>query len=88
MSSTYDNALCLGNRLSPVELFRVGTLGSAEALGMDSAIGSLEPGKDADLCLIELPPHVDVLIDVLSRIIFSSDSTLVRETYVRGKRLI
>lgn len=87
MSSAYDNALCLGHRLLPAELFRLGTLGGAEALGMDAAIGSLEPGKDADLCVMELPSYVEGLADVLSRIVFSSDTTLVRETYVRGKRL-
>lgn len=87
MSSAYDNALCLGNRVSPAELFRLGTLGGAEALGMEASIGSLEPGKEADLCLIELPSYVDGVTDVLSRIVFSSDTTLVRETYVRGKRL-
>ncbi len=87
MSSAYDNALCLGHRLLPAELFRLGTLGGAEALGMDATIGSLEPGKDADLCVIELPLYVEGLADVLSRIVFSSDTTIVRETYVRGKRL-
>jgi len=87
MSSAYDNALCLGNRLSPAELFRLGTLGGAETLGMDAAIGSLESGKDADFCLIEMPPYVEGMADVLSRIVFSSDTTLVRGTYVRGKRL-
>jgi guanine deaminase len=88
MSSAYDNALCLSHRVSPAELFRLGTLGGAEALGMDHTIGSLEPGKEADLCVIELPSYVEDLSDVLSRIVFSSDTTVVRETYVRGERLI
>lgn len=87
MSSAYDNALCLGHRVSPGELFRLGTLGGAEALGMDATIGSLEAGKEADLCLIEMPDYVHGLADVLSRLVFGSDSSVVRETYVRGKRV-
>lgn len=87
MSSAYDNALCLGNRVVPDELFRLGTLGGAETLGMDATVGSLEAGKDADVCLVELPTYVEGMTDVLSRIVFSSDTTPVRETYVRGKRV-
>lgn len=87
MSSAYDNALCLNHRVSPDELFRLGTLGGAEALGLEASIGSLEMGKDADISVIELPPYVEGVSDVLSRIVFSSDTTIVREVYVRGKRL-
>ncbi|HRI71457.1 MAG TPA: guanine deaminase [Polyangium sp.] len=87
MSSAYDNALCLGNQVLPEKLFRLGTLGGAEAIGLGKVIGSLEPGKEADFCLIDVPAHVQVLADVLSRIVFSSDTTPVRGTYVRGKRL-
>lgn len=88
MSSAYDNALCLNDRVSPAELFRLGTLGGAEALGLEGAIGSLEVGKEADICVIELPAYVEGATDVLSRIVFSSDTTMVREVYVRGKRLL
>ncbi len=38
------------------QAFRLATLGGAEALGLDEEIGSLEPGKQADLAVFELPP--------------------------------
>jgi len=38
----------------PVEIFHQSTLGAAKALQMDSRIGSLEPGKDADLVVLDL----------------------------------
>jgi len=78
----------LGDRVTPAELFRLGTLGGAEALGMEASTGSLERGKDADICLIELPDYVEGVVDVLSRVVFGSDTAPVREMYVRGKRLV
>lgn len=88
MSSTYDNATCIGDPITPEELFRLGTLGGAEALGLAGETGSLEAGKDADFCVIELPAYVEEHGDVLSRVVFSSDTTPVRETYVRGRRVV
>jgi cytosine/adenosine deaminase-related metal-dependent hydrolase len=38
-------------------VLRLGTLHAAEALGLDQQIGSLEPGKWADLTAVRLPDH-------------------------------
>jgi 5-methylthioadenosine/S-adenosylhomocysteine deaminase len=40
--------------LTPREALRLATLGSAEAIGLAGEIGSLTPGKRADLCVVEL----------------------------------
>jgi 5-methylthioadenosine/S-adenosylhomocysteine deaminase len=40
--------------LSPAEALELGTLGGARALGLDAEIGSLVPGKRADLTLVSL----------------------------------
>lgn len=40
----------------PLEVFRSATLYGAQALGMDSLIGTVEPGKLADLVLIDANP--------------------------------
>jgi imidazolonepropionase-like amidohydrolase len=46
---------CVARRhgLSPTEILRMGTLSGAEALGWSSRMGSITPGKRADL--IALP---------------------------------
>lgn len=40
---------------SPASLLRMATLGGAEALGLGTVIGSLEPGKAADLVVVSAP---------------------------------
>src|SRR3954451_3422885 len=42
--------------LRPVEAFYLATLGGARALGKMAEIGTLEPGKEADLLLVDIAP--------------------------------
>jgi cytosine/adenosine deaminase-related metal-dependent hydrolase len=78
----------------PLEWLRLGTLGGAEALGLDDVIGSLELGKDADLIVVDpelgRPPEADPARDieeVASRLIFREREGMVRSAWVRGRRL-
>jgi cytosine/adenosine deaminase-related metal-dependent hydrolase len=81
--------------LDPLDWLRMGTLGGAEALGLESDIGSLEAGKDADLLLVDptltLPlPSGRVDDDptaLMSRLIFRAHPSMVRAAFVRGRRL-
>ncbi len=75
-------------------MIRLGTLGGARALGLDHVIGSLEPGKEADLIAIDpelgRPPNAEVcrsLEEVASRLIFRERAGMVRAAWVRGRRL-
>jgi hypothetical protein len=45
---------------SPVEAIRIGTLNGAIYLGLDSRIGSLAPGKNADLVLVDGDPSREI----------------------------
>lgn len=49
-----------GTSLSARDLLRLGTLGGAEALGVENHVGSLEPGKDADLVVLD-PTRGEIL---------------------------
>ena len=61
-------------------VLRMGTLNGARALGLDAEVGSLDPGKSADLAVVALParaapdPH---------ELLFDSDEPVVA-TWVRG----
>lgn len=45
---------------SPVEAIRIGTLNGATYLGLDSRIGSIAVGKDADLVLVQGDPSTEI----------------------------
>ncbi|WP_238475410.1 amidohydrolase family protein [Sphingomonas cavernae] len=46
--------------MSPVDALRAGTIVSAQSLGYDRDIGSLEPGKLADLVVLDADPTRDI----------------------------
>lgn len=71
--------------LSPERLFHTLTLGNAKLLGLDHRIGSLEPGKEADLCFRRLPSrHIDPA-NLLSVLCFCSEEFPVVEAVVASK---
>lgn len=81
--------------LGPLEWLRMGTLGGAQALGLEDAIGSLEAGKEADVIAVD-PSLVSPLPDrptdddptaLMSRLIFRAHPAMVRAAWVRGRRL-
>ncbi len=43
-------------QVAPDRILRMGTLDAAAALGCDDEVGSLEPGKRADLALVRIQP--------------------------------
>ena len=46
----------------PLEVIRAATLAGAEALGLDDQIGSIEPGKLADLVVIDQNPLANLKV--------------------------
>jgi 5-methylthioadenosine/S-adenosylhomocysteine deaminase len=65
------------------------TLGGAAGLGLDAEIGSLEAGKWADLCCLDLSiPATQPLSDPLEQIAFNGGRDLVSDVWVAGRQLL
>jgi 5-methylthioadenosine/S-adenosylhomocysteine deaminase len=73
----------------PLHMLELGTIGGAAALGMDDEIGSLEPGKAADLVVLDgAAPELAPPIGALSLIVLSGTPELVRDVMVGGQWLV
>jgi len=55
-----DLALMVIGGLTPVEALRAATLNPAKFLGLDKTLGTIEPGKIADLVLLDADPLADI----------------------------
>ena len=62
------------------------TINAAKALGLSSEIGSLEPGKRADIAIFDLgKPHVGVVHRPISSLIYAGKGTDARLVIVDGE---
>ncbi|MBS1913459.1 MAG: imidazolonepropionase [Bacteroidetes bacterium] len=52
---------CMGMRMTVEEAITAATLNGAAALGMSGEVGSIEPGKQADLVLYNLPDYPGIV---------------------------
>ena len=65
------------------------TINGARALGMESRIGSIEAGKEADLCAIDLSaPETQPLHHVVSQVIYAASRRQVSDVWVAGRRVL
>ncbi|NCC26710.1 MAG: TRZ/ATZ family hydrolase [Gammaproteobacteria bacterium] len=68
---------------------RMATINGAEALGLDEEIGSLEPGKSADLVALDLrDSHTQPLYHPVSQLVYAASQQQVRQVWVRGRQLL
>ena len=72
---------------------RAATLGGARALGLEARIGSLVPGKEADLAAIRLAGADDVpellpFYDTASQLVYAAGRSHVTDVWVAGRHLL
>ena len=94
MDEGYKVAQLRGQRLNPLKSFYMMTLGNARALSLEGTIGSIAPGIDADLVVLDsrATPQmmlrmetVDSLVNELFLLQTCGDDRAVVEVYVAGK---
>jgi len=94
MSEAYKVAQLEGHPIDAVEAFFLATLGGARALALDDRIGTLAPGREADMVVLD--PNATPLLafrnsrsrsitETLAVLMTLGDDRAVRATYVAGK---
>ncbi|WP_439102008.1 TRZ/ATZ family hydrolase [Congregibacter sp.] len=71
------------------DALHMATLGGAKALGLDQEIGSIKPGKQADLIAIDLSaPSTQPLYNPLSQIVYACTGGEITHSWVAGEALL
>jgi 5-methylthioadenosine/S-adenosylhomocysteine deaminase len=67
-------------------VLEMATLGGARALGMEDRLGSLEPGKRADLIVVGLEaPRLHPIYDPVSHLVYAAKGADVRHSVIEGR---
>ncbi len=75
--------------LSAPTTLRMATMGGAEAMGLEQDIGSIEPGKRADLIVLDAErPHLQPLYHPVSTLVYAAVGADVRHVLVDGRILM
>jgi cytosine/adenosine deaminase-related metal-dependent hydrolase len=75
--------------MPPERVLEMATLHGARALGLEDEIGSLEPGKRADMVMFDLDlPEWRPLLDPVSTLVYSASAASVRTVLVDGRALL
>jgi 5-methylthioadenosine/S-adenosylhomocysteine deaminase len=70
-------------------ILRMATIDGAKAIGMGDKIGSLEPGKQADIIIVDVNrPHLTPMYHPESHLVYAARGSDVREVFVAGERLL
>lgn len=77
-------------QMFPAEMaFEMATLGGARTLQLQDRIGSLEPGKRADLVLHDTDrPEWRPLLNVMNQLVWSADGRGVHTVFVDGRKVV
>ncbi len=69
--------------------FEMATMGGARVLGLQREIGSLEPGKRADMISVRLDqPHAVPLYEPVSQLVYALKASDVRDVMVNGRTVV
>jgi 5-methylthioadenosine/S-adenosylhomocysteine deaminase len=73
--------------LSPYDVLRLHTMGSADVLGVGDKLGSLEAGKMADFVVVD-PTRFGPVTDTYASLVFIADERDLERVYVGGELMV
>ena len=94
MAAAYEIAQLRGTALHPAQLWWLATTGSAQALGLGNTIGTLKPGIEADLIVVNLAStpaiaqraiRANDFWEALFPTIMMGDDRAIQATWVNGQ---
>jgi 5-methylthioadenosine/S-adenosylhomocysteine deaminase len=76
--------------VTPIDVLRMATIDGARALGLDDVIGSLEPGKRADVTLVRLgeKAHSMPVQDLVTELVLCGRAADVATVFVDGRIVV
>jgi len=96
LNEAYKVAAMNGTRLNAIQAYYLATRGGAEALCLDNRIGTIAPGFDADLVVLDRKAtpllafrdgYCNDIVERLFVLMTLGDDRAVRATYVAGERV-
>ncbi|MBL7494280.1 amidohydrolase [Frankia sp. AgB1.9] len=74
--------------IDALDVLTMATIDGARALGLDHLVGSLEPGKRADLVLLQDTVDIAVLHDPIGQVVYGASPRSVRDVWVDGRQVV
>ncbi|WP_146589764.1 guanine deaminase [Puniceibacterium confluentis] len=96
MAAAYEIAQLRGTALHPSQLIWLATAGSAQALGIDRHVGTLAPGKEADIIALDLAStpaiaqraaRAEDLWEALFPTIMMGDDRAIKAVWIAGQAM-
>jgi guanine deaminase len=95
MAAAYEIGQLRGGALHPAQLMYLATAGSARSLRLDDRIGTLAPGYEADICVLDLAStpaiaqraaQANDIWEALFPTLMMGDDRAVADVWIAGKR--
>lgn len=72
--------------MDAITVLKMATINGAKALGMDGITGSIEPGKKADIIIVNTcKPHLTPLYNPYSQLVYSASGADVSHSIINGR---